>query len=122
MRLAAGEPARGRAWNSYVDTLLRDGQLDLGGLAEDTQVGGARHERLVAAPPRACRCSAAKSCGSSTDDGVVSVFGRLYEDVAGRRLADDRTRDRGGARTGALWNGAGTAAVASATLGVLPTR
>ena len=118
VRLATGEAAAVGLWNTYLDTLLRDGRLDLGGLAEDTQVAGRRHERLVQRH-LGLPVFGGQVARQLGDDGVVSVFGRLYEDVA-VDISPTIEPGAAAARALALWDGAGTAVLAEATLGVLP--
>lgn len=118
VRLAIGEAGAAGPWNTYVDMLLREGRLDLGGIADDTQISGRRHERLVQRH-QGRAVFGGEIVRQLGEGGVVSVHGRLYEDVAvdGSPAIDVATA---AARALARWDGRGTASIDEATLGVLP--
>jgi len=119
MRLAVGEAGAVVPWNTYVDALLREGRLDLGGIADDTMVAGRSHQRLVQRHQN-LPVFGGELVRQLGGDGVLSLFGRLYEDVV---VDVSPTIEPGAAaaRALALRGDIGVASTDEARLGVLPT-
>ena len=119
VRMAVGNQAAVGAWNLYVDSRVRDGHLHVAGLAEDTQLAGRSHERL-AQRHEGLPVFGGEVVRQLDGRGVVSVFGRLYEDVQ-VDVSPAIDPETAASRALALWNGAGTTSVERATLGIVPT-
>ncbi|MBK5296268.1 MAG: M4 family metallopeptidase [Vicinamibacteria bacterium] len=119
VRLAVGEADAVGPWSAYIDALLRDGRLDLGAIADDTIVAGRSHQRLVQRH-QGLPVFGGELVRQLAGEGVVSIFGRLYDDVV---VDVSPTIEPGAAasRALALWDAIGTASADEATLGVLPT-
>ena len=120
VRMAVGYAAAVGTWNTYVDSRLRDGELDVVSVAEDTLLAGRVHERLTQ------RYQGLPVLGGELvrqldGGGAVSLFGRLYEDV---HVDASPAIDPGQAASRALaaWAGTGTASAGEAALGILPTE
>lgn len=119
VRLAIGEADAVVPWNTYVDALLREGRLDQGAIADDTLIAGRSHQRLVQRYQHlpVFGGEVARQLGGG---GVLSLFGRLYENVA---VDVSPTIEPGAAAARALASqgGLGVASTDEARLGVLPT-
>lgn len=85
-----------RAWDRLIDAMMRDGELRVRQVREDTLVPGRVHERLDQYY-RGVRVFGADLARQSDGSQIVSVFGKVYSDVAidpAPRLDADAARAR----------------------------
>lgn len=76
----AGEVAQLRDWDARISNMLRDGELDVRQVREDTLVPGRQHERLVQLYKGVPVFGG--DLTRQTDGGItISIFGRLHADI-----------------------------------------
>jgi len=106
------------AWTSQVETMLRDGRLDIGSVQTDTMIPGRTHERLVQ-KYEGLPVFGGELVRQIESGAAISIFGRLYEGVSLATRVP--TLDERGARSAAEAADGPGAVAGAAQLGILPT-
>jgi thermolysin len=79
-RIAASEPEQAAAWGARLQTMVEAGQIRLTRAREDSLVPGRRHQRF-AQLHRGVPVWGGELVVQTGREGVVSVFGTLYESI-----------------------------------------
>jgi bacillolysin len=112
-----GSPGALAGWAGRADAMLRDGQLDIGPVQQDTMLPGRLHERLVQRY-QGLPVFGGQLVRQMNGDQIVSVFGRIFDGVS---VPEIEPALDGAAAGAAAERDLGSGAVAGRTeLGVLP--
>src|SRR5262245_26947438 len=106
------------AWAGQVETMLRDGRLDIASVQADTMIQGRSHERLVQRH-EGLPVFGGELVRQVESGAAISIFGRLYEGVSIATRVP--TLDERAARSSAEAADGPGATAGAAELGILPT-